>query len=175
MKNQGLKILLLLVVIGLVVYFYFVTTKQVVVPVAVVPTAPTSTTTPIVSPTPVPPQPPIPVTNTVTIESLSPVSGPVGTTVTISGSGFTANNKVLLDGNVGATNTHVSLLSNGKQTLIFTIPSAVGPNCKPDQACPQYMRLVTPATYQITVENENGTSSALSFAVTGKALDSGIQ
>ena len=172
-NHRGLKILIFLIAIGVIVWAYIVMVKR-NPSMSIVSTTPTSTT-PVFNP-PVPPSTPIPVTTTtVTEDSLSPVSGPVGTTVTIYGSGFATDDKVLLEGSVGSTNTHLTSLENGQQALVFTVPTSIGPNCKPDQACPQYLRLVTPTTYQITVENDKGTSNSLSFVVTGATQNPGIQ
>jgi peptidoglycan hydrolase-like protein with peptidoglycan-binding domain len=119
--------------------------------------------------------------NTLSVYSVSPTSGVVGSTVTITGSGFTSSNTVLMDGNVAAQNVGVSssyaipvacspLASScsggARQTLTFTVPSALAPYCAPGMACPQYMRLTTPGTYSISVLNSNGTSNTVTFTVT---------
>jgi hypothetical protein len=51
---------------------------------------------------------------------------------------------------------------------VIVIPSSIGPDCKAGQACPMYMRLVTPGDYPLAVENSSGTSNAISFTVIGK-------
>jgi hypothetical protein len=53
------------------------------------------------------------------------------------------------------------------QTISFTVPSSLSPNCAAGMMCPMYMREVTPANYSITVLNSNGTSNTIVFAVTG--------
>ena len=130
------------------------------------------------TPTPLP-------TSAVSLYSESPTSGVVGTTVTLTGSGFTNSNTVLMDGNVAASNVSAtsfatpvacnpfaaSCTGGAQQTVTFTIPSALAPYCTPGFACPQYMRLLTPAQYQITVLNSNGTSNAITFTVTSGTTD----
>ncbi len=117
-------------------------------------------------------------TSTVKILSINPTSGPVGTTVSITGTGFTADNIVHFGGgaigNVAVSSSTVAPCpsaincnANATETLTITIPSSIGPYCAPGTACPMYEMLVTPNTYMISVQNENGTSNAVSFTVTG--------
>ena len=120
-----------------------------------------------------------PSTNAANLYYLNPTSGAVGTTVSITGFGFTNSNTVLMDGSVAASNvpitssiaiactTNPTCHGGINQTITFTVPSALSPYCAPGTACPMYMRLVTPATYAITVQNSNGTSNTLYFTVTG--------
>ena len=96
----------------------------------------------------------------VSLSSLSPQQGSVGTQVTLTGSGFTSLNVV----NFGSgTITNVSS-SNGT-TLTFGVPSYVAPYCAPYTACPAYAQQVTSGTYNISVQNVNGTSNTLTFQV----------
>ena len=126
-------------------------------------------TNPVPTPTP---------TSSVSLYNESPSTGAVGTQVALTGFGFTSSNTILMDGSVAATNvpisssiaiactTNPSCHGGINQTLTFTIPSALAPYCASGMACAQYMRLVTPGQYNITVLNSNGTSNALSFTVT---------
>jgi hypothetical protein len=109
-------------------------------------------------------------TSAVELDSVSPLSGAVGDTITLVGSGFTADNKVLLNGALAASNVHLSSFTNGHQTLTFTIPSSMGADCKAGQPCPMYAILVTPRAYTVAVENENGVSNELNLTVVGNAL-----
>ena len=173
MKNQSLKIVLFIILVACIIGFCVEANKRstttVVSPVVTATTTITTPTEPVVTT-------PVPQSGPVILNSLSPATGSVGTTVTIYGSGFIASNKVLLDGNVGAADVHLGSFTNGHQSITFTIPSAIGPNCKPDQACPMYMRLVTNGTYQVTVENDNGTSNAVPLTITGGTnVGTGIQ
>ena len=135
----------------------------------------TSTTTPLVPPAvpvvsqPAPTTPPSapavsqPVVTGVSLSSITPTSGKVGSTVTIYGKGFLATNTVLFGG--GPVNNVYSV--NGGSKLSFVVPSSVGADCKANQACPMYARLITNGTYTVAVRNVNGTSGTLSFIVTG--------
>lgn len=112
---------------------------------------PTNTST---YPTP----PPLPPNTTSTMPgtgTLVPQSGPVGTLVTLHGSGFAATgNMIEMDNLVAAKN----ISSADGQTLSFGIPSVLVPYCGPNQACAQFILLVTPRTYQVSVVS-NGTTT----------------
>lgn len=126
------------------------------------------------NPTPTP-------TTSVSLYSANPTSGAVGSTVMLIGTGFSSSNTILMDGNVAASNVSPSSFAipvacnpyasscggGAQQSLTFTIPSALAPYCAAGYACPQYMRLLTPGQYSITVLSANGTSNAISFTVTG--------
>jgi peptidoglycan hydrolase-like protein with peptidoglycan-binding domain len=119
-----------------------------------------------------------PPSSTVSLYFISPATSTVGATVSVTGFGFTSNNTILMDGTVAARNipitssiavactTDPSCKGGIRQTLTFTIPSALSPNCPADSVCPMYMREVTPGTYSVTVQNGNGTSNALPLTVT---------
>lgn len=121
---------------------------------------------------------PPPVSQTVSLYSIRPTAGAVGTTVSVTGFGLTNDNTVLMDGNVAARNlaitssiaiactTDPACHGGINQTIQFVVPSALSPYCAPGMACAQYMREVTPGTYSITVMNDNGTSNTLKFTVT---------
>ena len=53
------------------------------------------------------------------------------------------------------------------QTLQFTVPSSLAPDCPQGSMCPMFLREVTPGSYDITVQNENGTSAAAPLIITG--------
>ncbi|MBV9349420.1 MAG: hypothetical protein JO026_01585 [Patescibacteria group bacterium] len=99
--------------------------------------------------------------------AISPSTASVGDTVTLTGIGFTASNTVLMDGLL-AGGGKASIL-NGKQTISFTVPQALAPNCKAKQMCPQFMRQTTAGSYEVTVENANGSSNVLVLTVSGEA------
>ena len=144
---------------------------------AACPSAPTTHPTPRPTPKPTPAPTPMPV-SAVTVYSINPTSGPVGTTVDITGFGFTSDNiihfgggdiaHVASSGGIAiACTTDPNCHPGIRQTLEFTVPSSVGPYCAPGMACPMYMQLVTPGTYTVYVENANGTSNKITFTVTG--------
>ncbi len=129
---------------------------------------PTATSTP--PPTTSPAHPAAPINGPVTVSSVSQTSGiAVGATVILAGSGFTADNTILLDGMAAVKDAQVASSANGHQTLAFTMPSSVGPDCKPDEACAMYLRLLTSGTYNLAVENEKGISNTIAVTIIGAA------
>ncbi len=100
--------------------------------------------------------------STPTVSHLSPSSGAIGTTVTITGSGFTSDNTVIFDYGVIP---HISS-SNGV-SLTFVVPEALSPSCAySNPACMLAIRMLQPGTYNVSVQNANGTSNVLTFTVT---------
>jgi hypothetical protein len=100
------------------------------------------------------------------IVSLAPTSGSVGTKVTIYGIGFAATDTVELDGNTAGAMEGLS--SNGTM-ITFTVPTVVGPYCRPGYMCAQYLRDIMPDTYQVSViTNDGGDSNTLPFTVTSR-------
>lgn len=163
MKNKTLSSIIGILVIALIclgAYCYIKAASSTVL-VGVVASSPTST----VTSTPVNPTPPVIPSSTAT---LSPESGPVGTVITIHDNGFAlTGNTVTINGMVSGSLK--SLPSNGN-TIVFTMPSSLGPNCKPDQACPQYLMEVTNNTYAVAVISPSGVTQAVgNFTVTGGA------
>lgn len=120
-------------------------------------------------------------TGSLQLYSLSPSAGSVGTVANIIGLGFTSNNTILLDGSVAARNVPITSSSaitcttdpscHGgiQQTLRFTVPSSIAPNCPVGSMCPMYIRLVTPGQYNVSVQNVNGTSNTAVFTVSPTA------
>jgi peptidoglycan hydrolase-like protein with peptidoglycan-binding domain len=121
----------------------------------------------------------------VTIQSITPASGPVGTTVTLTGRFFDNNNTVHF-GNGAIPNVPISssvaiactndpsCVGGIRQTIKFTVPDSVGPNCAPPRMCPMYLQQVTPGTYKVWVENANGSSNTVTFTVTGTTQNQNI-
>jgi len=114
----------------------------------------------------------------VTLRAITPNSGPVGTTVTLTGFGFTSDNVVHFGGGAIANvpiassiavacTTDPSCIPGIRQTLTFTVPFSVGPYCPSGTMCPMYMQEITPGTYTVYVQNGNGSSNSVSFTVTG--------
>lgn len=110
--------------------------------------------------------------------SISPGSGPTGTTVSIRGFGFSGSNTVLIDGLVAgrgipisssvaiACTTDPSCHGGINQTIIFTIPQTLSPDCPVGSMCPMYVRLLEAGDVTITVRNNNAVSNGLPFTVT---------
>jgi hypothetical protein len=125
---------------------------------------PEPTSTPILTPSPTP-------TPTSThprvTPRLSPTSGLIGTAVTIYASGFSpTNNTVLMNGLTGAPMKNIS--SPDGKTLTFTVPPSLAPNCQPDQACPEFLMLVSDNSYKISVVSNGVTQDVGTFTVTGQ-------
>lgn len=100
------------------------------------------------------------------ITSISPLTGPVGTQVTITGSGFTTTgNRINFD---FTPNTSEPLWSNlnsaNGSTLSFDLPGTNGAVCF---NWPCLLTLpVNPGLHKISVTNTNGTSNSVNFTVT---------
>ncbi len=104
------------------------------------------------------------------ITALSPTSGPIGTAISITGSGFTpTGNKIFIN---GITGSPIDNLSSMDGTLIkLKLPSQVWPQmppCPPGMACIQVMPnpvTLTPGIYTISMINANGKSNSATFKV----------
>lgn len=114
----------------------------------------------------------------ITIDTAYPTSGPTGTLVSLTGFGFTNSNTVLIDGMVAARNvpvassiavactTNPSCRGGIRQTLTFTVPEYLSPNCPSGSMCPLYVRQLQPGRYPLTITNSNGASNTVYFTVT---------
>gem|GEM_PF-3859199 len=102
---------------------------------------------------------------TSTAVSMAPSSGPVGTTVTVSGMDFGATSTVTINGLVAASLRN--LKSADGKTLKFKIPGTLGPDCAPTQICAQFLLNVTPGPYSIAVASGLSTMNIGIFTVTG--------
>jgi peptidoglycan hydrolase-like protein with peptidoglycan-binding domain len=101
------------------------------------------------------------------ITSLSPVQGPIGTIVEITGSGFASTSNFVHFG--GGIITNVPSTNNGTK-ISFTVPQGLPhPACATSNVCPMSLFLVTPGmNYPVKVSRPagNGTSNAVQFRVT---------
>lgn len=103
-----------------------------------------------------------PPTANASISVVSPTAGSIGTTVTIYGSGFSSTGNVVRFGNGAIMN----LPSTNGSMITFIVPSYLAPYCPSGYACPQYAQMVTPGTYNISVQNANGSvSNSVPFTV----------
>mgnify|MGYP000620836691 CR=1 FL=1 len=101
-------------------------------------------------------------TSPVTLYSITPNAGQVGSTVTLSGAGFNLDNTIYFGG------SPIAHIGNAyANTISFTVPSYIGPNCPPGMMCTMIAREITPGSYQVYVVNSNGTSNVVNFQVTG--------
>jgi len=125
-------------------------------------------------------------TGSVSIQSITPSSGTVGSTVTIAGSGFTSDNTIHFGSGVIAHVAAAPAIYNcpmmpagstggcgsAAQTLTFTVPNALDPACTLSvPRCEVASRLTTPGQYSVTVENSAGTSAPVTFTVTATDTD----
>jgi peptidoglycan hydrolase-like protein with peptidoglycan-binding domain len=97
------------------------------------------------------------------VAGINPVTGHVGISVTITGSGFAATGNNIHFGVGGIAN-----VSSADGThLTFQVPNSVGP-CDlmvPGSVCATYEQLVTPGSYAVSVSDGLGTSNTVTFAV----------
>ena len=128
------------------------------------------------------------------INSMYPQSGPVGTQITLAGTGFTPNK---LGGCEGVTYPHAcdpsSIGTNtvyfgpatilpwgwdiplfGGKTLMFPVPDGYSPCPNSNPACGAFAQL-QPGIYTVSVSNANGTSNEVSFTVTSTTAETIIK
>jgi hypothetical protein len=96
---------------------------------------------------------------TLVIASISPPSGYVGTPITLTGSGFLADNTILFG--AGAI-LHVP--SDDGAKLIFIVPGGLTPACF-EQGCRILSQPARPGHYAVSVRNAKGTSNAVPFTL----------
>ncbi len=105
------------------------------------------------------------------IISEAPVSGLVGTKITLTGKGFTPDSLVRFGiGTVKST----SVSADGT-SLSFVVPSAIGPYCRKGMMCPMFMeQIVQDRSYPVLVQNNLSSknslfqsSNSVNFTVTG--------
>jgi peptidoglycan hydrolase-like protein with peptidoglycan-binding domain len=125
----------------------------------------------------------IPPQTNVSIYNINPSSSAIGTTVSVTGFGFTSDNTILMDGSIAvrgvpitssiaiACTTNPTCHGGINQTIQFAIPQYLSPNCPIGSMCPLYMRQVTPGQYNITVQNSNGTSNSAVLTVTSNSTN----
>lgn len=112
----------------------------------------------------------------VSIYSITPSSGPVGTSVSIVGFGFTNDNTIRFGNgsilhvpttsSIAITCTTDPRCHGGiNQTITFTVPSYLNPPCY-YAGCMQPSFQVTPGSYDVSVQDGNGTSNSVTFTVT---------
>ncbi len=119
-------------------------------------------------------------TSSVTISSLSPASGPTGTQVTITGSGFSSLSGltggeqygVWLSGSTSAQLLGPNYFNNGTlqvtndSSMTVTIPTGGCPGVQSSSCSSNFETNILPGTYSIYVLNANGASNSVSFTVT---------
>ena len=100
------------------------------------------------------------------IFSVVPPAGPVGTTITITGANFTADNNTVRFGG-GFIQWLPAASAGSNQTIVFTLrPVISGVACPGTARCPTVARPVQPGGNALSVQNANGASNAANFTVT---------
>ena len=98
--------------------------------------------------------------NAPVIASIAPTAGPIGTWVTIVGSGFTASNTVNFQSAMRPFPAGSPVGSSDGTTLRFQVNPC--PSYSP--ACPY--AFVPPGDYDVSVSNANGISNHVTFTIT---------
>ncbi|MBN1697458.1 MAG: IPT/TIG domain-containing protein [Spirochaetales bacterium] len=110
------------------------------------------------------------------ITSISPESGPVGTEVTITGTGFLSSGNVIY-----FRDALMSMLYEARITasspdglkLLFDVPQAVNPECYySDPPCASPSRMVSDGVYLVYVVTSAGTSNMKEFTVSDSPTQS---
>jgi peptidoglycan hydrolase-like protein with peptidoglycan-binding domain len=85
-------------------------------------------------------------TDGLSVNSITPAAGPIGTQITITGSGFAAGDIVDFGNGFISKATVVN-----SDTIMFTVPSVVMGGCRYPMMCPNYIIPVTPQSYAIDI------------------------
>ncbi|MDO8514148.1 MAG: peptidoglycan-binding protein [bacterium] len=101
------------------------------------------------------------IVGSITLSSISPTSGHVGTQIVLQGSGFSSYDNVVHFGIGGMRNVQ----SYSGNIIVYTIPYAVSPCDLVGPGCAAPSMLVTPGSYPIYVTNSQGTTNTLTFQV----------
>jgi hypothetical protein len=112
----------------------------------------------------------------VTIAALTPDAGPVGTRLTLQGSGFsqTGNTVTFAPRDIdppgqmpNEPSVVPNLASEDGRTIVVTVLPVWRPACSysPPGPCPIANIPTAPGSYTVSVANSNGTSNTVSFAV----------
>jgi hypothetical protein len=107
------------------------------------------------------------------LTSIVPNSGPIGTEVTIRGSGFTVSGNTVIFG-VGSRaypsgSVYPNHSSDNGSVIRFTIPEHYDPACEySSRPCPYAALPTMPGSYSVAVSNIGGQSNAQNFTVTAQ-------
>jgi hypothetical protein len=107
------------------------------------------------------------------IVAIVPSSGPIGTQVSIHGSGFTASGNTVIFGAgsraFASGSVYPNLTSSNGSVIIFTIPAHYDPPCEySSRPCPFAALPTISGSYSVAVSNINGQSNAQNFIVTAQ-------
>ncbi len=95
------------------------------------------------------------------LNQLSPIYGPVGSYVTVYGSGFASTGNIVYFGSGAIT----GVSSYDGKALSFLAPQYLSPYCAPGMYCAQYVVNVTPGTYEVSIDNGFSRSNVVTFGV----------
>lgn len=97
------------------------------------------------------------------ITSVQPLTGPVGTRVTITGTGFSDSANTI---NFGVS-AYPNVPGTNGTTIVFAVPMQANPPCRNlTPPCEIATALITPGDYALSVTTIQGTSAAVTFTVT---------
>jgi peptidoglycan hydrolase-like protein with peptidoglycan-binding domain len=102
----------------------------------------------------------VPPLQSLSITSMTPTSGDIGTRVTVNGYGFAPNDQIKFGS--GAI-TQINFIN--QNTISFTVPEYMGQYCTPGQFCTMIAMQVQDGVYPVSVTNGYATSNALNFYV----------
>ncbi|MBN2440520.1 MAG: IPT/TIG domain-containing protein [Spirochaetales bacterium] len=104
------------------------------------------------------------------ITSISPSTGPIGTSVTLTGYNFQAKDNIVLFGPGGDSiyQTQTSRYSSDGKTIVFIVYNSIVPKCRYEEPmCTVPAIETTPGIYEIAVTNGVHTSNIVMFEVIG--------
>lgn len=185
MKTSYAAAVIAIIVVGSIALWYPTTRPQPVNPPPVetqIPVVQGTTTALIVQPTDIPTQTSsstaqVPNGPAPKITSVTPATGPAGTSVTIHGTGFDKNSNFVLFGNSNGRhhpdgspdNSRGSMASTDGKSLTFEVSNS-GPSgilCDESNHCVGIAAiLLSPGAYKLAVKNRNGTSNIVTFNLT---------
>jgi hypothetical protein len=97
------------------------------------------------------------------VTAAQPRTGPVGTRVTITGTGFSDSANTI---NFGVS-AYPNVPSTNGTTIVFAVPMQTNPPCRNvTPPCEIATALITPGDYALSVTTIQGTSAAVTFTVT---------
>ncbi len=108
-----------------------------------------------------------PPTQGISVTSVAPQSGSVGTQIVVRGYGFTSDNTIVFTPVNNGAGYIVHVPSYDGVTLMFAVPDGLNPLCfYSNPRCLIATRQTAPGPYTIAVQITNGTSNTASFTVT---------
>jgi fibronectin type 3 domain-containing protein len=130
--------------------------------------SPTSTRTATSTSTPTATTRPTPTAVVPSVSGLSLHSGPIGTTLTLTGAGFAPTGNLVHFGPNGFVVPSFVSSTNGGRSLSFAVPKSVVPPCQVTMTlpCATAQIMIQPGMASVSVTTAGGTSNSLGFTVT---------